>query len=127
MEKGVKEKNVNLTVKRDFYDRTDGLKLKKKGEELTVSPDRAEKLISLGLAEKANAVRTRIIERSKRLDPDNRNLKREAFPQLLTPNSSLTHSPTPAHTFYRRNPAPGQSRRDRGRGSAPIPYCTRAW
>ncbi len=87
MEKGVKEKNVNLTVKRDFYDRTDGLKLKKKGEELTVSPDRAEKLISLGLAEKANAVRTRIIERSKRLDPDNRNLKREAFPQLLTPNS----------------------------------------
>ena len=55
MEKGVKEKNVKLTVKRDFYDRTDGLKLKKKGEELSVSPDRADKLISLGLAEKANA------------------------------------------------------------------------
>ena len=59
--------------------------VKKKGEELSVSPDRADKLISLGLAEKANAVRTRIIERSKRLDPDNRNLKREAFP--ATPNS----------------------------------------
>ena len=85
MEKAVKEKNVKLTVKRDFYDRTDGLKLKKKGEELSVSPDRADKLISLGLAEKANAVRTRMIEGSKRLDPDNRNPKREAFP--ATPNS----------------------------------------
>ena len=39
----VKEKNVKLTVKRDFYDKTNALKLKKKGEELTVSPDRAEK------------------------------------------------------------------------------------
>ena len=85
MEKAVKEKNVKLTVKRDFYDRTDGLKLKKKGEELSVSPDRADKLISLGLAEKANAVRTRTIEGSKRLDPDNRNPKREAYP--ATPNS----------------------------------------
>lgn len=52
MEKAVKEKSVKLTVKRDFYDKTNSLKLKKKGEELTVSPDRAEKLISLGLAEK---------------------------------------------------------------------------
>ena len=49
----VKEKNVKLKVKRDFYDKTNDLKLKKVGEELTVSPDRAEKLISLGLAEKA--------------------------------------------------------------------------
>lgn len=48
----VKEKNVKLKVKRGFYDKTDGLKLKKTGEELSVSPDRAEKLISLGLAEK---------------------------------------------------------------------------
>ena len=48
----VKEKNVKLKVKRDFYDKTDDLKLKKTGEELSVSPDRAEKLISLGLAEK---------------------------------------------------------------------------
>ena len=53
MEKAVKEKSVKLKVKRDFYDKTNSLKLKKKGEELTVSPDRAEKLISLGLAEKA--------------------------------------------------------------------------
>ena len=52
MKKAVKEKNVKLKVKRDFYDKTNSLKLKKKGEELTVSPDRAEKLISLGLAEK---------------------------------------------------------------------------
>ena len=51
----VKEKNVKLKVKRDFYDKTDSLKLKKAGEELTVNPDRAEKLISLGLAEKADA------------------------------------------------------------------------
>ena len=55
MEKAVKEKNVKLKVKRDFYDKTDGLKLRKKGEELNVSPDRAEKLISLGLAEKPDA------------------------------------------------------------------------
>lgn len=48
----IKEKNVKMKVKRDFYDKTDGLKLKKAGEELTVNPDRAEKLISLGLAEK---------------------------------------------------------------------------
>ena len=41
MEKAVKEKNVKLKVKRDFYDKTDDLKLKKAGEELTVSPDRA--------------------------------------------------------------------------------------
>lgn len=39
----VKEKNVKLTVKRDFYDKTNDLKLKKAGEELSVSPDRAEK------------------------------------------------------------------------------------
>ena len=43
MEKAVKEKNVKLKVKRAFYDKTDSLKLKKKGEELDVSPDRAEK------------------------------------------------------------------------------------
>lgn len=55
MEKAVKEKTVKLTVKRCFYDRTDGLKLKKAGEELTVSPERADKLISLGLAGKADA------------------------------------------------------------------------
>ena len=55
MEKAVKEKNVKLKVKRDFYDKTNSLKLKKAGEELTVSPDRAEKLISLGLAEKLDA------------------------------------------------------------------------
>lgn len=53
MEKAVKEKSVKLTVKRDFYDKTNSLKLKKAGEELTVSPDRAKKLISLGLARKA--------------------------------------------------------------------------
>ena len=51
----VKEKNVKLKVKRDFYDKTNNLKLKKAGEELTVNPDRAEKLISLGLAEKPDA------------------------------------------------------------------------
>lgn len=51
----VKEKNVKLKVKRDFYDKTEGLKKKKAGEELSVSPDRAEKLISLGLAEKPDA------------------------------------------------------------------------
>ena len=51
----VKEKNVKLRVKRDFYDKTNNLKLKKAGEELSVSPDRAEKLISLGLAEKLDA------------------------------------------------------------------------
>lgn len=55
MEKAVKEKNVKLKVKRDFYDKTNNLKLKKAGEELSVSPDRAEKLISLGLAEKPDA------------------------------------------------------------------------
>jgi hypothetical protein len=55
VEKAVKEKSVKLTVKRDFYDKTNSLKLKKAGEELTVSPDRAEKLISLGLAEKPGA------------------------------------------------------------------------
>lgn len=55
MEKAVKEKNVKLKVKRNFYDKTDSLKLKKAGEELDVSPDRAEKLISLGLAEKPDA------------------------------------------------------------------------
>lgn len=48
-------KPIKLKVKRDFYDKTEGLKKKKAGEELTVSPDRAEKLISLGLAEKADA------------------------------------------------------------------------
>ncbi len=37
----VKEKNVKLKVKRDFYDKTNSLKLKKAGKELTVSPDRA--------------------------------------------------------------------------------------
>ena len=47
----VKEKSVKLKVKRDFYDKTNSLKLKKAGEELSVSPDRAEKLISLGLAD----------------------------------------------------------------------------
>ena len=41
----VKEKNVKLKVKRDFYDKTNSLKLKKKGEEMNVNPDRAEKLI----------------------------------------------------------------------------------
>nr|WP_316624573.1 hypothetical protein [uncultured Ruminococcus sp.] len=46
-------KPVKIKVIRQFYDKTDGLKLKKPGEELNVSPDRAEKLISLGLAEKA--------------------------------------------------------------------------
>lgn len=55
MEKAVKEKDVKLKVKRDFYDKTNDLKLKKAGEELSVSPDRAEKLISLGLAEKPDA------------------------------------------------------------------------
>ena len=39
----VKEKNVKLKVKRAFYDKTDSLKLKKAGEELDVSPARAEK------------------------------------------------------------------------------------
>ena len=39
----VKEKSVKLKVKRDFYDKTNNLKLKKAGEELSVSPDRAEK------------------------------------------------------------------------------------
>lgn len=34
-------KTVKLKVKRSFYDKTDGLKLKKAGEELSVSPDRA--------------------------------------------------------------------------------------
>ena len=48
-------KFVKIKVIRQFYDKTDGLKLKKKGEELSVSPDRAENLISLGLAEKAAA------------------------------------------------------------------------
>ena len=55
MEKAVKEKLIKLKVKRDFYDKTEGLKKKKAGEELTVSPDRAEKLISLGLAVKPDA------------------------------------------------------------------------
>lgn len=55
MEKAVKEKNVKMKVKRNFYDKTEGLKLKKVGEELDVSPARAEKLISLGLAEKPDA------------------------------------------------------------------------
>lgn len=55
MEKAVKEKSVKLKVKRDFYDKTNDLKLKKVGEELSVSPDRAKKLISLGLAEKPDA------------------------------------------------------------------------
>ena len=41
----VKEKNVKLKVKREFYDKTDGLKERKVGDELTVSPDRAEKPI----------------------------------------------------------------------------------
>ena len=48
-------KTVKLMVKRDFYDKIDDLKLKKAGEELTVNSDRADKLISLGLAEKADA------------------------------------------------------------------------
>ena len=37
----VKEKNVKLTVKRNFYDKTNSLKKRTTGEELTVSPDRA--------------------------------------------------------------------------------------
>ena len=41
MEKAVKEKSVKLTVKRDFYDKTDSLKKRTVGEELCVSPDRA--------------------------------------------------------------------------------------
>ncbi len=41
MEKAVKEKSVKLTVKRDFYDKTDSLKKRTAGEELTISPDRA--------------------------------------------------------------------------------------
>ena len=53
MEKAVKEKLIKLTVKRDFYDKTNSLKKRTAGEELSVSPDRAEKLISLGLARKA--------------------------------------------------------------------------
>lgn len=55
MEKAVKEKNIKLKVKRDFYDKTNSLKKRTMGEELSVSPDRAEKLISLGLAEKPDA------------------------------------------------------------------------
>lgn len=43
MEKAVKEKKVKLKVKRDFYDKTNSLKKRTVGEELTVSPDRAEK------------------------------------------------------------------------------------
>lgn len=45
-------KPVKIKVIRQFYDKENGYKLKKVGEELNVSPDRAEKLISLGLAEK---------------------------------------------------------------------------
>ena len=45
VEKAVKVKSVRLKVKREFYDKTDSLKLKKVGDELTVSPDRAEKPI----------------------------------------------------------------------------------
>lgn len=48
-------KSIKLKVKRDFYDKTNSLKKRTAGEELTVSPDRAEKLISLGLAEKPDA------------------------------------------------------------------------
>ena len=48
-------KTVKIKVIRSFYDKTDGLKLKKAGEELSVSPNRADKLISLGLAEKPDA------------------------------------------------------------------------
>lgn len=48
-------KFVKIKVIRQFYDKTEGLKLKKAGEELSVSSDRADKLISLGLAEKADA------------------------------------------------------------------------
>lgn len=51
MEKAVKEKSVKLKVKRDFYDKNNSLKKRTVGEELNVSPDRAEKLISLGLAD----------------------------------------------------------------------------
>lgn len=47
----VKEKNVKLTVKRDFYDKTNSLKKRTVGEELTVSPDRAEKQSPLGKAD----------------------------------------------------------------------------
>lgn len=43
MEKAVKEKKVKLTVKRDFYDKTNSLKKRTAGEELSVSSDRAEK------------------------------------------------------------------------------------
>lgn len=55
MEKAVKEKNVKLKGKRDFYDKTNSLKKRTVGEEMNVNPDRAEKLISLGLVEKPDA------------------------------------------------------------------------
>ena len=48
-------KFVKIKVIRQFYDKTEGLKLKKVGEELSVSSDRADKLISPGLAEEADA------------------------------------------------------------------------
>ena len=51
----VKEKIVKLKAKCDFYDKTNSLKKRTVSEELSVSPDRAEKLISLGLAEKLDA------------------------------------------------------------------------
>ncbi len=49
------KKTIKVKVKHNFYDRTDSLKLKKAGEELTVSTERADKLISPGPAEKPDA------------------------------------------------------------------------
>lgn len=45
------KKPERIRVVRQFYDKENGYKLKKAGEEPSVSPDRAEKLISLGLAD----------------------------------------------------------------------------
>lgn len=44
-----------VKVIRPFYDTKHNLELRKIGEEISTSPDRAEKLISLGLAEKPDA------------------------------------------------------------------------
>lgn len=43
--------DVKVKVLRDFRDRTAELKVRKKGETLEVSKDRAEKLTGLGLGE----------------------------------------------------------------------------
>ena len=59
-------KPIKLKVKRDFYDKTEGLKKKKAGEELSVSPDRAEKLISLGLAERPTPAHPKRLLKSSR-------------------------------------------------------------